>query len=204
MDKYAQIQFEAASKRLHLGIDTIKFRVSLKQNNHNYEINVLINLIKDHFSSHLNHDENQCIFYVPEQRAWLISVDDYPICRFYHVGAIDMFVECFGMFQAYDGSLLELNEAHARIFDSIFALHHDFNLSIYKLDLSIDYFYDFKKSFVWFYKESKENDVNKIRKQNDSDICYLGRFPLHTIEVPKSRDDILNFIEKITNIYLTI
>ena len=197
MDKCAQIQFEAASKRLHLGIDTIKFRVSLKPNNHDYEIKDLIYLVKDHFSTNLNHsEENPCIFYVKEQRAWLIFADVYPICRFYHVGNIDMFVECFGMFQAYDGSLLELNETHTIIFDSIFELRHDFNLSICKLDIAIDYFYDYKKSFVWFFEKSKENDVNKIRKQNDHDISYLGRFPLHTIEVPINRYDILNFIDK--------
>jgi len=194
MDKYAQTQYETALKRLHLGIDTIKFRLTPETNDIEYKD--LICLLKDHFSAGLNDDEDQSIFYVPEQRAWLITAQEYPICRFYHAGNYDMFVECFGMFQSYDGSLLQLNETHAKIFDSIFELRNDFNISIYKLDFSIDYFYDFKKSFVWFYEESEENNINKIKKQKDHDITYLGRFPMHTIEVPKKRDDILNFVGK--------
>ena len=184
--------------QLHIGIDTIKFKLE-PINPGDHQTTDLLDLLKDHIRSALNHDEYPCVHYEPNQRAWLVFThDEYPVCRFYHMGKSDgdMYVELFGMFQAYDGSLLNLSETHATILGSISALRNVFIISITKIDLSIDYFYDFKKSFVYFYGESKENDINKIKKQNERDIAYLGRFPMHTIEVPIDRDDILDFIEK--------
>ena len=185
---------------LHIGIDTIKFKLE-PINSNDLETTDILGLLKDHIRSVLNHDEIPCVHYDPYQRAWLVFtqvgiISEYPICRFYHLGKGAMYIELFGMFQAYDGSLLILNETHATILESLYDLRKTFILSITKLDLSIDYFYDYKKSFVYFYGESKENDINKIKKQNDRDISYLGRFPMHTIDVPINRVDIFDFIER--------
>ena len=177
----------------HIGIDTLKFK--LEPINSNLEQTDLLDLLKDNFKSVLNHDDVERIHYDDDQRAWLIFIQTgYPIGRFYHLGNGPMYVELFGMFQAYDGSLLNLNETHATILKLLSDLQNIFIFSITKLDLSIDYFYDYKKSFVYYYGESKENDINIIKKQNDHDISYLGRFPMHTIEVPINQMDILDFI----------
>jgi hypothetical protein len=209
------------SAELHLGIDTIKFKLELMSPE--IKITDALDLLKDKISTALNNDETECLYYVPDQRSWIVNkqvktivnlppvpslgfiggeqemVGEYPACRFYHLGKSngDMYVEVYGMFQAYDGSIIELSETHATILELLSKLHSHFDISITKIDMSIDYFYDYKKSYIWFYStKSKENDINKIKKQKDHDISYRGRFPMHTIEAPIGRTDILEFIEK--------
>ena len=195
--------------KLHIGIDTLKFRLSpIFQDKFNKEdIQELLDYLKDNIRHALNHDETPRVYYDPDQRAWLVfnKIDGYvtkqAICRFYHLGKTYMYVELFGMFQAYDGSFLNLNDTHSTILNLLSDLHRCFNLSIIKIDLSIDWFYDFKKSFVYFHKESAENDINKVKKQHDHDISYAGRFPMHTIDIPiKDRrllkERIIRFVEK--------
>ena len=185
--------------KCHAGIDTLKFK--LEPINSNLETNDLLNLLKDHFRSALNDDDTERVCFDDDQRAWLIFaqkgiVSDYPIGRFYHLGKGPMYVELFGIFQSYDGSILKLNESHATILKLLSDLKNIFIFSITKLDLAIDYFYDYKKSFVYYYVESKENDINIIKKQNYHAISYLGNFPMHTVEVPINRVDIIDFIEE--------
>ncbi len=209
------------SAKLHLGIDTIKFKLELMSPE--IEITDTLDLLKDKISTALNNDETEYLYYVPDQRAWIVNkevktiinmspvpafgisggdheqISEYPACRFYHLGKSngDMYVELYGMFQAYDGSIIELSETHSTILTLLSNLHSHFDISITKIDLSIDYFYDYKKSYVWFYSTmSKENDINKIKNQKYHDISYRGRFPMHTIEAPIDRTDILEFIEK--------
>ena len=205
------------SAQLHLGIDTIKFKLDLIDPD--IEVKDTLDLLKDKLSTELKNDESECIWYIPDQRAWLVHapvqitipdmfmtkyaggdnrlVHDYPVCRFYHLGKSNgaMYVELYGMFQAYDGSIIKLGETHATILDSLSELRNHFAISITKIDLSIDCFYDYKKSYTWFYNtKSKENDINKIKKQNDRDISYRGRFPMHTIEAHINHSDIRKFI----------
>ena len=193
------------SAKLHIGVDTLKFKLELI--NSDIEVTDTLDLLKDKLRTALNEDEIEHVRYISEQKAWLIFTQlqtgsEYPNCRFYYVGKCngDLYVELYGMFQSHDGSLLKLSETHATILELLSDLRFDFNISITKIDLSIDYFYNYKKSYIWFYSSpSKENDINKIKKQNDHDISYRGRFPMHTIEAPTDRSDILNFIKKNNN-----
>jgi hypothetical protein len=131
--------------KLHVGFDAFKYRLRPLFGSpelQNIEITDLLYHLKDLISTALKHDE---VWYVPDQKAWLVFPNGEPACcRFYHLGQGDMYVELFGMFQAHDGSFLNLSESHVTILELLSGLRNSFDISITKSDLSIDYFYDRK------------------------------------------------------------
>jgi hypothetical protein len=125
-----------------------------------------------------------------ESNMWFLNDVDSgcSFCKFYSNQNIkqnqnSLFIELYGLRQFYGKENLHLSHNHIDVLQAISKIPN-YVMTIEKIDICLDYYFDYYRSFVFSGISTKENQLERIKLQNNHPKHYLGRFPTYKFMVP--------------------
>lgn len=176
--------FEKAAIRI--GIDTIKIKLSRNL----YQSDPIEQLVEN-LKNALDPDE---IFFVQKDGYHHLKNKDskHYIATIYKTGTDSGMIEIFGICQTI--TEFKLTDHHATILSVVGNLTDNIEMTLQKMDVSLDFFYPHDRSFV--FESTKALALNFVDSLNDQikfPFVHLTEIPMITIRVPKSQKRVIKF-----------
>jgi|688.fasta_scaffold96390_1 hypothetical protein len=170
--------------KIRIGIDTIKIKLD---NISIFELNLIDKLV-DNLKKALY--QNEISIFLKDKNYYVKNTDsNCYLAKIYRTGKYSCTIEIFGMCQTI--TEFKLTEHHTIILSVIGNLT-DIEMTLEKMDVSLDFFYPHDRSFV-FDGSRRADFVDIINYQSKFPFVYLNNISMHTIRVPKRQKPIIKF-----------
>jgi hypothetical protein len=174
--------------KIRIGIDTIKIKfIRNIFGTRTDPINQLIENLKRSF------DPDEISIFQKDGYHYLKNIDsNFYLSKIYKTDTYSGMIEIFGMCQTITN--FKLTEHHATIL-SIIGDMKNIEMTLDKMDVSLDFFYPHDRSFVYDSSKTKSLDfVDFLNEQIKFPFVHLTKIPMTTIRVPnKSQKRVIKF-----------